>query len=52
MSSSDVKSTEDTSSKFDYKNDEHPNESWDQFIIRKLKEKREYYENRKDLGKH
>ena len=36
--------------KFNYKEPPHENESWDQFLIRKLGEEREYNEKRKSLG--
>ena len=36
--------------KFNYREPPHENESWDQFLIRKLGEEREYNEKRKSLG--
>ena len=35
--------------KFDYKV-HNANESWDQFILRKMREEREYYASRKGMG--
>ena len=38
---------------FDYRNEDHPNESWDQFLVRKLHEKRESHDDMADyLGGH
>ena len=35
--------------RFDYKL-HNKMESWDQFVLRKMKEEREYYDSRKDMG--